>query len=81
VLKILLRDKHQQEVARRHEQHADRAVGTLLDDYTMDASVKVMRHCWQGWETGSDSGKRMRFSHTPRLSRICGSVHGGNSGN
>jgi Centromere DNA-binding protein complex CBF3 subunit, domain 2/Transcriptional activator of glycolytic enzymes len=62
-LKIFLIDRRQREADRRRNEYVDRAVGTLSDGYTHDELVDFVRHGWEGWEGGSEPGrKRKRFT-------------------
>jgi hypothetical protein len=70
-LKIFLIDRRQREADRRRNDYVDRAVGTLSDSYTHDELVDFVRHGWEGWEGGSEPGrKRKRFTLTQSESHL-----------
>ena len=66
-LKDFLKSRLTQESTRKREEFVDRAAGTLMDGYTTDELIRVVRFCWDGWQLGPEGptktgNKRKRFT-------------------
>jgi hypothetical protein len=56
-LKILLKSNLQKEASRKKNEFEDRAISTLQDGYNAEQMGKIIRFCWEGWQT--DTTKRV----------------------